>query len=172
MKKILGLFVLMCSLVLIAGCAKKDNSERRIFAKEFVEEIEGNEIEITQAVIFNNDGTGIMCIQDTVPFKYDDEKINFTDNEIKYEYTIDGDKLTISLDGIDDVFTLSDESILAKLPDFLVVNDEEMDRYSSFQAYCDNCKDSSIFVFSYQDTMFGGQWYSCNKCGYQKHYYY
>ena len=92
---------------------EEENAEaRRIFAHSFVEEYEGENVELTHVVIFNEDGTGSMSIQDDIPFTYDDAKITNEDGSLVYDYVIDGDKLTINFVDFTEEFVLSDESVL------------------------------------------------------------
>lgn len=121
MKKIFGLMLVMCSLVLLAGCAKDDSNKteegRRIYSEVYMEEFEGQEVEITNVIILNEDGTGLMAIQDTIPVTYDDSKITYVDGDVSYDYTIDGDVLKVNFGDFEREFSLSDESVLEKIPE-------------------------------------------------------
>ncbi|MCQ2749542.1 MAG: hypothetical protein MJ246_06220 [Clostridia bacterium] len=120
MKKIFGLMIAMCALVLLAGCTKeevKKEGDRQIFAKQFIEEMEGEEVEVTNVVIFNGDKTGTVAIQDVIPMTYDTNTIKYEDGTLMYNYLIDGCALTLTNGDVTLEFTLADESILEKIPD-------------------------------------------------------
>lgn len=121
MKKLLGILMIMCSLTLLAGCAKEvkeDNNEgKRIFSETYIEEMEGEEVEITNVIVLNEDGTGTMAIQDVIPITYDELKIYYGDGEFSYDYKIDGDVLTVNFGEFDREFSISDESVLETIPE-------------------------------------------------------
>ena len=120
MKKLFGLMLAMSALVLLAGCAKgnEEDVNRRIYAKSYIEEIDGTELEKTDVVIFNDDKTGTVVFQDIIPMIYDNSAIMHEDGTKMYDYTIDGYVLSLRADDFTEEFTLADESILEKIPDF------------------------------------------------------
>lgn len=120
MKKLFGLMLALSALVLFTGCTKENEEDvnRRIYAKSYIEEIDGTELEKTDVVIFNDDKTGIVVFQDIIPMIYDNNTIMDEDGTKMYDYTIEGYVLALKSDDFTEEFTLADESILEKIPDF------------------------------------------------------
>ena len=119
MKKVFGLMLAMSFLVLLSGCDKEveEKISREIYAKSYIEEIGGEDVEITNVVIFNEDGTGTIALQDVIPFTYDSKTMSYEDGTLMYNYTIEGPLLSLMIDDNNIEFTKVDESILEKIPD-------------------------------------------------------
>ena len=95
-----------------AEASEADNSSDAasivgVYARTYTEEIEDEPISQEFSYIFKEDHTGVCEMQDSVDFKWDDKQIIFPDHS--YDYTIDGDTLTVDEDGMKTEYTKKSE---------------------------------------------------------------
>jgi|GEM_PF-751591 len=118
MKKILGILLSMLLAVSLFACgggAKKSDAGYYIMdsAKEGDTEMKADElaeIGLQGYVILNKDGTGIVSLEgeEPVDVEWGDGKFKADDEEV--EYTIDGDILTLEIEGITVNYKRSNET--------------------------------------------------------------
>ena len=71
------------------------------------EEIEGETIETEHSLLLSEDHTGVLSIQDDINIRWDDKEIIAEDASFRYNYTLEGDKLTLDYDGEKEEFSRS-----------------------------------------------------------------
>ncbi len=144
MKKLLCMLVAGVMVLSMFGCkasdeAKEDVKEAEtvataepevkeavvpgLYKQQYTEEFDGENVEVTYYVWLKEDNTGYMIIQDVIPCTYDESNLYGNYDGSADPYVLDGDTLTVSFDGIDSVFTRTDE----ELPDDIKSWIEEAD---------------------------------------------
>ena len=79
-----------------------------IYTQTITEEMEGKEVVNHYEVQLADDHTGVLCLQDDIPVQWDDKMIRSEDGSFTYFYKIEGDKLIMDYDGIENIFARSD----------------------------------------------------------------
>lgn len=79
--------------------AEESASIAGTYTHTFTEEMEGSELEFTDTIVLNDDGTCEITMQDTVKGNWSEGKITLADGN-EYEFSVDGNALSLNWDGI------------------------------------------------------------------------
>ncbi len=75
------------------------------YIQTVTEEIGGEEVTSDYSITLNEDHTGNMSIQDVIPILWDDKMLIYEDGGYSYNYTKNGNSITVDMDGMDSTFT-------------------------------------------------------------------
>ena len=79
--------------------AEESASIAGTYTHTFTEEMGGSELEFTDTIVLNDDGTCEITMQDTVKGNWSEGKITLADGN-EYEFSVDGNALNLDWDGI------------------------------------------------------------------------
>ena len=75
------------------------NDRPGTYVRSNTDELDGNELVKTDVLQLNHDHTGFLSLQDDIPILWGYKKIMGTQGDFFYDYTLDGDRLTLNYDG-------------------------------------------------------------------------
>lgn len=67
------------------------------YVNEYQEEIEGENIKVTDTITLNEDHTGVMSFQDDIDIIWSSTELIERDGDNRYEYTVEGDTLLVNM---------------------------------------------------------------------------
>ena len=108
-KRIIALLLSVPAL-LVSGCKYEDFGPQTmyedypgVYKMEEIEEIEGEEMTYEYSITLNEDHSGVISIQDDINMMWGSNLLIGAD--FSYDYSVDGDKLTVDMDGNQLTFT-------------------------------------------------------------------
>ena len=69
------------------------------YVMNYTDEIEGQEITAEYSITLNEDHTGVISMQDDIPVLWGDNELIYVSGYQSEQYTVEGDKLLLNLDG-------------------------------------------------------------------------
>lgn len=94
------------------------------YIRTYEEEFDGEVIELTDIIVLNDDFTCEVSFQDTISGTYTDKVISLEDGS-EFEFSVSGDELILSRDGLELTFVKTDDVAIEKESEDEIEDDEE-----------------------------------------------
>ena len=129
-----------------------------VYVRTFNEEIEGEDMTFQDTVTLNEDHSGVLSLQDDLYVMWGSNMLIQADNS--YEYTIEGDKLMLNLDGdwleftrqgTDDEIKAEDEQAADEASDEAKENDEASGKLPVYKYNGDDKLTAAVYQFMIDD---------------------
>lgn len=99
------------------------------YVHAYEEEFDGEIVELSEAIILNDDFTCEVQFQDAIPGTYTADTISLDDGS-EYTFTINGDELILDMDGVEVTFTKTELNMQEAVVDETVENDAVQMQFS------------------------------------------